>query len=285
MFICKVENTRKMIITLTQNEENFQVIKITGLNPPNSQINTTKVAKLDGSKFNSSTLNDRNIVITIKLNGDVEKNRIKLYSFFRPKEECKFYYKNGSRDIYIEAYTQNVECDLFSNNETVQVSLLCPSPYFKSIEEIIDDISKVIPMFEFPFAIEEEGIEFSILEQSKVTNVYNNSELETGTIIEIDIYGTMEKIQINNVSTGEKFIINYKFRPSDKVIINTNKGSKSIRLIRNAETTNIFSAINKNSSFFQLNIGDNLFSYLADDGDKDSLIHIVFKRHTLYGGV
>ena len=52
MFICKVENTRNNILTLTQNEDNFQVLKITGLNPPKAQINTTKMATLDGKKFN-----------------------------------------------------------------------------------------------------------------------------------------------------------------------------------------------------------------------------------------
>ena len=285
MFICKVENTRNATLQLTQNDSNFQIIDIKGLNPPKAQINTTKIAGLDGSKFNSSTLNARNIVIKIKLNGDIEKNRIKLYSFFRVKEWCKFYYKNNTRNVFIEAYTETVECDLFTNNEIVQVSLICPKTYFESLEEIIDDISKVTALFEFPFAIEEEGIEISVLEQSKITNIYNNSEEESGAIIEINIYGAVEKIQINNVSTGEIFTLEYQFQANDKVTIETNKGKKSIKLLRNAETINIFSAIDKKSKFFQLNIGDNLFSYLVEDGSKDSLIHITFRRRTLYGGV
>lgn len=284
MFICKVENTRNNILTLTQNEDNFQVLKITGLNPPKAQINTTKMATLDGKKFNSSTLNERNIVITVKLNGDVEKNRIRLYSFFRPKEWCKFYYKNNSRNVFIEAYTENVECDLFTNNEIMQISLLCPEPYFKDIQEIIDDISKILSKFEFPFSIDEDGIEFSTLDTSKITNVHNSSEMDTGVIVDIDIYSHIEKLLIKNTSTGETLTLNYQFQSNDKVTINTNKGHKSIKLIRNAETINIFSAIEKGSTFFRLNIGDNFFSYLADDGENDSFVHIVFKRNTLYGG-
>lgn len=284
MFTCKVENTRNNILTLTQDEDNFQVLKITGLNPPKAQINTTKMATLDGKKFNSSTLNERNIVITVKLNGDVEKNRIRLYSFFRPKEWCKFYYKNSSRDVFIEAYTENVECDLFTNNETMQISLLCPEPYFKDVQEIIDDISKILSKFEFPFSIDEDGIEFSTLDTSKITNVHNSSEMDTGVIVDIDIYSHIEKLLIKNTSTGETLTLNYQFQSNDKVTINTNKGHKSIKLIRNAETINIFSAIEKGSTFFKLNIGDNFFSYLADDGENDSFVHIVFRRNTLYGG-
>lgn len=285
MFICKVENTRNNILTLTQNEDNFQVLKITGLNPPKAQINTAKMATLDGKKFNSSTLNERNIVITVKLNGDVEKNRIRLYSFFRPKEWCKFYYKNNSRNVFIEAYTENVECDLFTNNEIMQISLLCPEPYFKDVQEIIDDISKILSKFEFPFSIDEEGIEFSTLDTSKITNVHNSSEMDTGVIIDIDIYSHIEKLLIKNTSTGETLTLNYQFQSNDKVTINTNKGNKSIKLVRNAETINIFSAIEKGSKFFRLNIGDNFFSYLADEGENDSFVHIVFRRNTLYGGI
>lgn len=286
MFVCKVENTRNQILTLTQNEENYQIINIMGLTPPSAQINTSKIAGQDGSKFNSSTLNERNIVITVKLNGDVEHNRINLYSFFRNKEWCKFYYKNGTRNVYIEGYVESLDGDLFTDNETMQISILCPNPYFKDIEEIIDDISKALAAFEFPFAIDEgDPIPISTIDTSRITNVYNNSESETGLIIEIDLLNSANKIQINNIITGEIFVLNYAFLENDKIIIDTNKGNKSVSLVRNAVTTNLFTAMRKGSSFFQLNIGDNFFSYLVDEGTNDDAIHIVFKHYTLYGGV
>lgn len=286
MFVCKVENTRNQILTLTQNEENYQIINIMGLTPPSAQINTSKIAGQDGSKFNSSTLNERNIVITVKLNGDVEHNRINLYSFFRNKEWCKFYYKNGTRNVYIEGYVESLDGDLFTDNETMQISILCPNPYFKDIDEIIDDISKALATFEFPFAIDEgDPIPISTIDTSRITNVYNNSESETGLIIEIDLLNSANKIQINNIITGEIFVLNYAFLENDKIIIDTNKGNKSVSLVRNAVTTNLFTAMRKGSSFFQLNIGDNFFSYLVDEGTNDDAIHIVFKHYTLYGGV
>lgn len=286
MFVCKIENTRNQILTLSQNEENYQIINIMGLTPPSAQINTSKIAGQDGSKFNSSTLNERNIVITVKLNGDVEQNRINLYSFFRNKEWCKFYYKNGTRNVYIEGYVESLDGDLFSSNETMQISILCPNPYFKDIDEIIDDISKALAAFEFPFAIDEgDPIPISTIDTSRTTNVYNNSESETGLIIEIDLLNNANKIQINNIITGEIFVLNYAFLENDKIIIDTNKGNKSVSLVRNAVTTNLFTAMRKGSSFFQLNIGDNFFSYLVDEGTNDDAIHIVFKHYTLYGGV
>ena len=286
MFECKIENIKNNVLTLTQNESNFQVYNIQGLNPPKAQINSSKIAGMDGSKFNSARLDERNIVIYIKLNGDVEKNRLYLISFFNTKELCKFYYKNGSRDVYTEGYVENVDYDLFTNNEIMQISILCPNPYFKAMNEIVDDISKAIASFEFPFAIDtDDPIQFSTIDTSKVTNVFNDSDSETGLIVEIDLLGNVNSLEIVSVSTGETFKLNYQFRENDNIIIDTNKGKKSIVLIRNGIKSNIFTSIVKGSTFFQLAIGDNYFSYLADDGRSDDLIHIVFKHYTLYRGV
>lgn len=286
MFTCKVENNRNNILTLTQMESMYQIVNILGLLPPSAQINTSKIAGLDGTQFNSSTLNERNIVITVKLNGDVERNRISLYRFFRVKEWCKFYYKNGTRDVYIEGYVDSIDGDIFTNKEMIQISILCPNPYFKDAEEIIDDISKVLSAFQFPFAINtSQPIPFSNIDISKITNVYNNSESETGVIIEIDVLGIVNTIQIRNTQTGKTFTLNYNFIENDKIIIDTNKGNKSVKLIRNAQTINLFTSMKKGSTFFQLDIGDNLFSYLADNGLSDEFVFVRFKHYTLYGGV
>lgn len=286
MFVCKIENTRNDLLTLTQNESEFQVYKIDGLNPPKAQINTMQIAGLDGGRYNSSVLGMRNVVIFIKLNGDVEANRIRLYSFFRSKEWCKFYYKNGKRDVYIEGYVETVEVDPFTDNEIMEVSIVCPNPYFKAVQEIVDDISKALAAFEFPFAIDiGDPIPFSSIDTSRITNVFNDSESDTGVIIEIEVVNSCNRIQIRNVSTGDNFIINYPFVADDKIIINTNKGEKSVRLIRNATTSNLFVSMLRGSVFFQLTVGDNYFSYLVDNGTNDEAIQVRFKHYNLYGGV
>lgn len=303
MFEAQVENVKGNTLTLTNRESDFQVIGITGLNPPNAQINNSTMAGLDGATFNSSKLNTRNIVITLKLNGTgakVEANRQMLYSFFPTKEWCKFYYKNNYRNVYIECYVENFECDLFAKGQIAQISLIALQPYFKAINEIIDDISKVIAAFVFPFSFGSVGatnpdvpilsgtdnaIPFSIIDKNKVTDVYNASESETGVIIQIDISDNVSVIQIQNTGTGDVFILNDNFIENDQVTINTNKGQKSVTLLRNGVTSNIFASIQPGSTFFQLELGDNFFSYLADGGSSDDLVNIIFKHYTIYRGV
>ena len=286
MYTLEVENIRHEILELTHCESDYQILSIDGLNPPQATINRSKIVGLDGSKFNSSRVEDRNIVILVKLNGDVEANRLKLYQYFNTKQWCKLYYKNRNRDVYIEGYVETMEVSPFTKDETVQISIICPEPYFKSAQAIIDDVSKITSMFTFPFAIDSgDPIEFSAIENSRVTNVYNESESETGLTITITVGGPVSKIKLVDVVNNEWLELIRNFIQNDIITINTNRGQKSIKLTRNGVDYNIFASMTRGSTFFQLEIGDNFFSYLADDGDSDELLSIIFEHVNMYRGV
>lgn len=286
MYTAKIENSTGDTLTLTQNESNFQIVSITGLNPPPAQVNTTPIAGLDGAVFNSAKLNTRNIVIMIKINGDIEANRQRLYNLFRTKEQCTFYFQNENRDVYIEGYIETCEVDLFSNGETMQVSIVCPQPYFKAIDEIITDISSTVAAFVFPFSINiGSPIAFSNFDTTREVDIYNASESETGIQIQIYCDEAVSTIEIKNTTTGDNFELNYAFEAGDQILINTNKGQKSVKLIRNGITSNLFSALQKGSVFFQLQVGDNNFSYLADNGTNNDHVFITFAYFMTYRGV
>ena len=286
MYEAKIENKNGEVYVLTGDEPVYQVINIIGLNPPKAQINTTTLVGLDGAVFNSSKLETRNIVLTIKINGDVETNRLNLYNYFRTKEWCKFYYSNNSRDVYIVGYIDSVECDLFTNSEKAQISIICPYPYFKSITEIVTDISSTLALFTFPFSINiGEPIPISDYDENRSVNVYNASESETGVIITITFEDNVDSIEIKNTATGDDLILNYEFQEDDIVTINTYKGQKSITLTRNGIRTNIFSALQQGSVFFQLIPGSNPFGYLADDGTSNDVVFISFTHSNEYRGV
>lgn len=286
MFSLKIENAKGAVLELTNNEGNYQVTKIDGLNPPNANINTSNYANGDGASFNSSRIPNRQIVITVYINGDVEKNRLKLYKYFRNKEWCKIYFKSESRDVFIEGYVQTLEAPQFTQKQVAQIAILCPNPYFKDVDTIVQSISKVLKLFTFPFSINvNEPIAFSSLELERVTNVINDSESETGLIINATFMGTVDKLEIRNVDTGENFIIDYEFIENDKLVINCNRGSKSVTLTRNAVEYNLIPYVRSGSTFFQLGIGDNNFSFLADEGENDMLVDIRFKYYKVYLGV
>ena len=286
MYTAKIENANGELLTLTQKEPKWQVISITGLDQPPAQVNLTNIAGLDGSKKNSTKLNTRNIVIHLKLNGDVESNRLELYHYFRTKEDCTFYYTSESLDVFIKGIVETVECVIFSEKEIMQVSIVCPDPYFKAINDILADISSHVPAFQFPFSIEYDDPEiFSEYIINRITDVYNKSA-ETGLTILIDIYdSSVASVKVQNTDTGEYILLEYDFAAGDRVEISTVKGQKYVHLIRNNVESNIFSAIKQGSTFFQLRQGDNHFGYSIDNGDRDDKVFIAFRYAVLYRGV
>lgn len=283
MFTLRIENTKRNEIKLTQNESNYQVVEVEGLAPPKAQLYTNAVANMDGEKFKSSKLEMRNLVLTIKINGDVETNRINLYKYFGAGKWCKVYYKNGSRDVFIEGYVETIDCPLFSLNQQMQISIVCPTPYFKSVDIIYTDISIVIAGFTFPFSIAENGVIISNMIPNKVTTVMNDGEFSTG--VEIVMRALSDRIStptIYNSDTGEYLSVDAVLNKGDILRVNTNKGSKSIVKIVNGIETNIINYLANGSTWLQLEAGANNFTYSVNDADR---LEIIFEYHHQYEGV
>lgn len=287
MFTASLENSRGNVITLTGDEADYQIISIAGLNPPSAHLNTSSVAGLDGAMFNSARLNTRNIVITAKINGDVEANRQNLYTYCPTKEKVRFFFQNNNRNVYIDGYVENVECDLFTNDERMQISIICPQPYFMDMSDTQVNGSSVTALFTFPFTIEQDNpIPFSQYVLDNVIDLYNDSENEIGCIIDIDVADDVSSILIRNTGTGDTFTLSGSFVEDDHITIDTIKGQKSVTLLRNGVYSNLFSAMQRGSVFFQLAAGDNFFSYVVDgDASNNNDITIMFTFYKMYRGV
>lgn len=286
MYQASIENSKGDSLQLTGDEANYQILNIEGLNPPQAQVNFTNIAGMDGAKFNSAKLQTRELVITIKINGNAEANRLRLYQVFPTKEQVTFYYSNSTRDVFIKGYVNSCEVNPFSRSEQMQISIICPQPYFKDMNEIITDISDITALFEFPFSINlNEPIPFSAFKSGKISTVFNTSDVQTGVMIQIDISSSVNDIRIVNTVTGDFFELNYAFQAGDRVTINTNSGEKSVQLLRNGETLNIFSAIVTGSTFLQLEPGINSLGYRVDNGANDQYANIFFSFYSMYRGV
>ena len=82
MFTLKIDNHRGSVTELTHNRGRYAVVGIDGLTRPPTNINTAVAGGIDGSFFNSARVEQRNLVISIILRGDIEANRQALYSIF-----------------------------------------------------------------------------------------------------------------------------------------------------------------------------------------------------------
>ena len=217
IFTLIIKNYKGETYELTHNYERYYVKSITGLTPPSAVINTsvsgspsavinTSVSgSYDGSFYNSSRLEKRNIVITLGLKGKVEENRQRLYSIFPMKKECEIYFKNRNRDLKIKGYVESIEGDIFVQKEEIQISIICPNPYFETPLSVECEMSRTVPLFEFPFSIAKANpISFGKILDKPTCNIYNNGDIECGCIITISVLdGLTGNPRITNEVTHE----------------------------------------------------------------------------------
>ena len=276
----------------------FILHDMTGLGPPTASVNTSKVATKDGSKYNSARAEERNIVLPMYFTPipTIEDARHRSYKYFPLKKPVILAFKTDNRECQIVGYVETNEPDICSDREGCQVSIICPNPYFSSIYDTVTSFSGVEAAFEFPFSNEDTSnphIEFGKIVVKAENLVRYEGDAESGMQIRIAASATVKNITIYNVDTrGTMHIYHDKLVAltgsgivkGDEIIITTDKGSRSVTLLRNGKSTNILNAIDpRNDEWFSLTKGDNIFAYTADEGS-DYLMFVV-DHTTLYEGI
>lgn len=144
------------------NDDAIQVRNIEGLGPVKASITTTPFATGRGALYQGSTVDTRNIVLTLGLNPDFvtypsmhELRRI-LYRYLLPEAWTKLrFYTNEIPPVEIEGYVESFEPNMFSEDPEVQVSIICPNPDF------MDPVPTVITGTVTEMA--DDGIEFEYI--------------------------------------------------------------------------------------------------------------------------
>ena len=283
MFTLKIENTNGDIFELTHNSQNYYVTHIDGLTPPPTVINTSTAGVIDGTFFNSARVEQRNIVITLYINGNIEVNRQQLYKIFPRKTPCTVYFKNQNRDVKIVGYVETLDGDLFVQREQIQVSIICPRPYWEALSQLYNELSKIIARFEFPFSI-VEPVPFSEINDVPICTINNTGDAACGTLIDMEFTGAAETVKIIDTTEQTFFEIVYTFQSGDKVRVNTNSGQMGVTLERSGTTTSLLNYVSKNSTWFRLKPGQNTFTFTLATGSTDD-VNIYFTTSLLYGGV
>ena len=266
MFTLIAENERGQTLELTHNRD-YSIKSIIGLDPPDAIINTSKNAAQDGSVFNSSSMDNRTITITLAINYPAEQNRIRLYQFFKSKSKVVLRYKNGMRDVYITGYTQAFQVAFFDKKQTAQITVLCPESHFNGTDAAFEELSNVLSLFEFPFELPEEGEPFSELVSGIEKSIINDGDIGTGALIKIHAMGEVTNPEIYCVTDNTYMQVNTSMDTGDTIEIDTRVGHKRVTLISSGVRTNMIGSLKDGSTWFILQPGDNVFQAFATSGD------------------
>ena len=274
----------------------FAVLSISGLGPGKATINTADMSTIDGSTFSSAKLPQRNIVLTLKYlwKDSIEDMRHLSYKYFPIKRKITLAIMTDSRHMEIDGYVESNEPVIFSRDSCTTISIICTDPYFRSVGESgmnVTSFSDMEPLFEFPFSIEGSA-EFGRINRYSVKAVTYMGDAEIGVTITIHAVGNATNVRIYNSGTRETMRIDTDklvtltgaaIIAGDDIVICTEPGKKSVTLVRNGIRTNILNCLDRNSSWFKLHRGDNVFGYTADTGSDN--LQFAIENRVLYEGV
>lgn len=275
----------------------FLVQDVSGLGPGKATINYTDLAMSDGGVFNSARMGARNIVLSLRFleNPTIELTRQMSYKYFPIKSLIKLLIETDTRVCEIYGYVESNEPNIFSSEEGTQISILCPNPYFYSLERTITFFSLIEPLFHFELSNEsltENLINLGNIIVKTEQSVIYNGDSEIGIIAHIHALGSVTNLKITDYKTNETMTIDTTklatltgsgIIAGDDIVISTIKGQKQIVLLRSGVYTNIMNCLDMDTYWFQLSRGDNVIGISADTGISN--VQFWIENQSVYEGV
>lgn len=269
-------------ITLKQSRPYF-LTKIDGTGNIRQTVNTFKAPDQDGAFYISSTLDMRNITLegTIVANTPDEAyiHRQRLLQIFSPKLRGTLLYRGRQISCVVEEAVFSV-----SSRQRIPnffISLLCPSPFFETLEEIREELASWMPLFEFELEIPGGGMEFGARQPSQIITVDNIGDVSCGCEIIFHALGTVTNPELLKLDTGEYIRLLTTMSAGDELRVYTHFAGKRVVSVNGSIITNAFSLLDTGSVFFQLAAGINTLRYDASVNMDLLEVSIYFKPQFL----
>lgn len=292
-------NGESLKLDLFHPEESGLIVKsISGLGPPKANINSTDLATADGAIYSSARASTRNIVFNLQFMfaPTIEDARQKTYKYFPLKKKITIEVETDNRSLSTEGYVESNEPDIFSQEESTQISIVCVDPFFRDARPSLVQFASVLPNFEFPFSNEsltDDLIEFGKIGLDTRSTLVYTGDVDTGILITIHAMGSVSGIlNIYNIETYENIKIDLSkikaltgsdYRSGDDIIISTVSGDKYVQVLHNGKYYNAIGIIDKLANWFQLTVGENIFNFTVTNGVEN--LSITFEYRNAYGGI
>jgi hypothetical protein len=237
----------------------IQIRNIDGLDPVKASISTSLFGSIDGAAYVGGSVASRNIVLTLHPNPDwntwsFEALRRLMYSYFMSKRSVRLIFESDDMpSVEITGLVEDVNVNPFTKDQEYQISIICPDPYFISVDPIV--VTGQSNMSE-PAIIDYKGtVETGMnVRVSEVTSPDpTNIEIQIGSppSTDLTVNATVDAsnyFEMNSVAMR-------------KYIQNVNIGSGVI--------TNLLSKVQEGSSWPTFQPGENEFYVITDKGTQD----------------
>lgn len=262
----------------------FTITALEGLESSEVYISADESSLIDGADLNNMKVKPRTIFLSFVIENDTEYNRLQMYKVFQQKRILDFEFIGDYRHVKFKAIMQTMKVGLFDMKQPVDITLYCAFPYLKDAQEVINEMNQVRAMFHFPFcSTPSEKLVFGHIDTFAQIVVTNQGDVDCGIQIELYARDRVLNPRVYNYITQEYIGVNFDMQTGDLILIDTQKGQKTIELIRAGVRMNLFNSKMPNITWLQLEVGASAFIHQADEGVEYLTTTI---RHTpLYGGI
>lgn len=280
-------NKNNQTLDLLNNLDKFVLISAEGLHGVETDFKEVESPYIDGVNVENVKALARGIELTFKLVGDVKESIDFFTSIVKSKQKVRLTESEGDKEIYIEGVATIPPYTRMSAFCELTLSIYCGQPYWQDIQRIVGAIASVLDLLNFPTEgqyFTPNGRPFGIVDTSLEKTFVNDGDTSVGMVITINARGDVVEPRIA-CSSGSQlgwFIqVNLTLHEGDELVINTNKGEKSI-LINGVDTYEgqpildylVFSG----KDWLQLETGENTFNVVASQGQDLAYFTLDFKR-------
>lgn len=248
------------------NTRPFILTEIDGTGGLGTTLITSKAPYQDGTTHHNTWLDPRILPIKGGIVGkdreDRYRKRQQLSSIFSPKIKGTLTYINNALERTIDCAVEAGPTwgKSVRRIQEFMVQLYCPNPLWMDRLVIDEEMAQWLGGMTFPLRLPTR---FATKGETRALLI-NKGDVETP--LDITIVGPATNPMIRNRSTDEFIKVKRILEPSDRLHISTEFGRKRV-FIRDNEgvETNVLNWIDLDSTFINLQVGDNAIEYTSDD--------------------
>ncbi len=253
---------------------------VSGLGGVESDVISSEVVGMDGVFYHGCKKTPRPIPCTVYVKGknreDMYRQRLKIIGLLRAENDVgTLYYSNDYISVKIGAVpiTPPDFNERLKNYNKADLKFWCPQPLWQSLETKTASIAKIDGIgFEMPFSF---PVTFSHIRNEIIINNLGTAR----TPVTITITGAGENPSVANTANGKTIaLLDKTLSDGEQLIINTERGYKSVKLVQNGTETDGFQYINPLSDFWELEVGENKIVYSSDDNAEATSIVISYNE-------
>lgn len=284
----KFVNARGDSISLSANND-FFLTHIDGQTTATASVSSNVIGGVDGDIVSNMQADARPLIFDLRFKSgvDVEEAKRRILHIIKLKQVGKIVWEQNNRTVEISGKVERIDMPRWAQDTVMQVEMHCEQPFWEDIELIVEQISEAIDLHYFTedptdmLYFTDDGIVIGEYDTTRSKNFFNDGDVSVGLEIDIVALSTATNPIIydseNNFfgvgyGTADKKVV---MNVGDKIVITTHRGKKSVTL----NGVSILNKIKPNSTWLQLNTGDNRFAINSDDAVTNNMkFSLIFKK-------